>query len=50
MRQVRAAHADTRTVVLDAGHLVLQRRPAEAAAALTAFVHRCGEATPAAAS
>ena len=41
IHQVCAARPDTQTVVLDAGHLVLQRRPAEAAAALTAFARRC---------
>lgn len=48
--QVRAACPDAQAVVLDAAHLVLQRRPAEAAAALTAFARRCGEAAAAAAT
>jgi len=48
MNQVCAACPDAQAVVLDAAHLVLQRRPAEAAAVLTAFARRCEAAAEAA--
>ncbi|MBI5480460.1 MAG: alpha/beta hydrolase [Deltaproteobacteria bacterium] len=44
--QVKVVRPDSEVLVLDAPHLVLQRRAEEAAAALTAFAGRC--AAPAA--